>query len=129
MQAKYPDAEFQTSLSEITIPLAGTIERALKELIENAAKHGGDPAEVTIQTETEENAVVVDIADNGPGLPEQERRVFENTGETPLEHGSGIGLWLVSWIVENHDGEIAVLEFVDGTRIRLRLPYTGLRFT
>jgi signal transduction histidine kinase len=126
IQNAYPDVEFQTTFSEVTLPVGGSMERAFDELIENAAKHGGDPPIVEIETRATEQAAVVDIADNGPGLPEYDRRVFETSVETPLEHGSGLGLWLVSWIVDNHNGEVDMVEFADGTRLRVRLPFTSL---
>lgn len=129
VQEDYPDSRFETDLSETTLQLAPSMERAFIELIENAAKHGGDPPHVEIRTQPKETVVVIDIADNGPGIPGSDRRIFEHTIETALEHGSGIGLWLVSWIVENHQGDIEVVEFTDGTRIQLRLPYASSPLT
>jgi signal transduction histidine kinase len=62
------------------------------------------------------------IADNGDGLPEQERRLFESGAATELEHTSGLGLWLVNWIVREFDGEIDVDVSNEGTTFRIWLP-------
>jgi len=42
---------------------------------------------------------MVRVGDNGSGIPEHERRTLAGADETPLRHGSGVGLWLVYWLV------------------------------
>jgi signal transduction histidine kinase len=63
----------------------------------------------------------VAVTDDGPGLPAHESRVLTNGEETPLEHGSGMGLWVVHWIVSRYGGELD-FEVDDGTTVRLSLP-------
>jgi len=46
------------------------------------------------------------VADNGPGIPDHEYEVLTKGEETALEHGSGLGLWLVFWVVEKSGGEL-----------------------
>lgn len=65
----------------------------------------------------------VSVADDGPGLPDVERVVLEEGVEDALAHSTGIGLWMVRFIVTDSGGSIAVAEEpVDGTVVRLRLP-------
>jgi len=46
------------------------------------------------------------VADNGPGIPDQEINVLTTGRETALEHGSGLGLWLVYWLAEKSEADL-----------------------
>jgi PAS domain S-box-containing protein len=82
---------------------------AVGELLENAAVHaGGSGIEVSIEDRPDEGIVLVQVADDGPGLPEMERRVLAEGSERPLSHMEGIGLWLVNWTVTSSGGSLAV---------------------
>lgn len=61
------------------------------------------------------------VADKGPGIGPDERAVILSGEETPLQHGSGVGLWLVKWVVRNVGG---TLSFGDGpgTTVEIELP-------
>ena len=103
-----------------------TIETALTELVENGIEHAGHDAPtvtITIEAADTDDQFAVDIADDGPGLPDGDRSVVEDGTETPLRHGSGLGLWIANWIVENNGGSMTVVRTgPDGTTIRLVLP-------
>lgn len=108
---------------QITIPVRPSFEQALRELIENAVKHGGDDPTVAVEVEETSTAVAVHVTDDGPGLPEQEREVLEHEAETPLVHGSGLGLWLVHWVVTNHGGSVESTVTETGTRMTVSIPH------
>jgi signal transduction histidine kinase len=99
---------------------APRIETALWELLDNACKHSGDEASVEVTVTREASRVDIAVADDGPGLPDQEREVLESGEETPLVHGSGLGLWLVHWIVDSLEGEIECRDTA-GTCIEISL--------
>jgi signal transduction histidine kinase len=103
---EFPDAEIAVDLPETCRVRADSgLDVALENVIENALLHGGAPTvEVTV-TCTDDTATV-EVVDDGPGIPEHELAVLAAESETPLEHGSGIGLWLVTWIVERSDGAV-----------------------
>lgn len=87
------------------------IDAAVRNILDNAVRHNDsdDPRiEVCCHPETAEGRryLVVRIADNGPGIPEREIEVLERGYETPLEHTSGLGLWLINWLISESDGEI-----------------------
>jgi signal transduction histidine kinase len=106
-----------------TAPIVATpiVERAVAELLENALTHVSDPTvEVRVVVDGETTRVV--IADDGPGLPDHERAALVGEGETPLEHGTGLGLWLVNWIVTASGGRVAVREDRPGTTVELFFP-------
>ena len=119
----YPEAsitvECETGLS---VAMRPSFEQALTELIENAAKHGGDSPAVSVSVTTVRNTVRIEIADNGPGLADTEQEVLTEGIETPLAHGSGLGIWMAYWIVTSHEGSIAVDVTGDGTTLTVEIP-------
>jgi signal transduction histidine kinase len=69
--------------------------------------------------------VVVDVADDGPGIPSEiTDRIFDPFFTTKPQ-GSGLGLAIVSKIVDAHDGRIDVSSSSAGTRFRVTLPVTS----
>ncbi|MEF8780256.1 MAG: PAS domain-containing sensor histidine kinase [Haloferacaceae archaeon] len=127
---RYPQLDVSTALPPAAAwapggPLLGA---ALDNLLENAALHGGDDPTVEIAvefdegTDSERTSVRVVVDDDGPGIPDPELDILERGTETPLEHGSGIGLWLVTWIVEDAGGEVAFETTETGTRTTIALP-------
>ena len=85
---------------------------AVWNLVENAGRHhDGDQPKVSIRLSNTPETTELRIADDGPGIPVEDREAVESGHETQLRHASGLGLWLVRWIVDGVDGE---LSFVDG---------------
>jgi signal transduction histidine kinase len=66
--------------------------------------------------------VVVEVSDDGPGIPEGEFSPIADGGEGALDHGSGIGLWIVSWSVAAVGGELHVDTGDGGTTVAISLP-------
>jgi GAF domain-containing protein len=125
--AEYPAAEIAVDGPAASMqPVKPTFRTALRELVDNAVKHASDP-EVWVQIDDAGDGVRIEISDDGPGLPEQERSVLCEGTETPLVHGSGLGLWMVHWIVSDHDGSIDVCSTDDGTRVSVSLPPRPVR--
>lgn len=79
---------------------------AFDELLANALDHAGDDPVVRVAVEREGPHVRVGVTDDGPGLPDAEVAAIRQGTETPLRHSSGVGLWLVSWVVERGGGEL-----------------------
>ncbi len=102
---------------------AGTeLERAIDELVTNAVTHDPDDhTTVSLSARDDGDWLVVTVADDGPGIPPMEVAVVESGQETPLEHGKGLGLWLVNWVVTQYGGSFQ-LSVEDGTVATLRLP-------
>ena len=98
------------------------VTTAISELLDNAAKHSGDAPTIDIKVTTDPDWVTITIVDDGPGLPDGEREVLTTGAEDPLAHGSGLGLWLANWIVTTLDGDIEILDTVNGTTVDIRLP-------
>jgi PAS domain S-box-containing protein len=123
IEAEFPDATVaREGDSTVSAAVSPTFERAVRELLENAAKHGGETPSVTVTVSADRDAVEVEIDDDGPGLSEQEREVLTSGVETPLIHGSGLGLWLAHWVVNSHSGRIESTVTETGTTMRVRVP-------
>ena len=100
-----------------------TLSFAIEELLANVAAHSKPNPVARISVRTTGNYVTVRIADNGPGIHPDEAAVITGTQEiTPLQHSSGLGLWLVNWIVRRHDGQLSIPETDDGTTVVITLP-------
>lgn len=127
LQRAYPEAEIHAAVQP-TAPVVAheLLPYALDNVLENALEHNdSDTPRVEIEVspaEEPENHITVSIADDGPGLPEGERNVLTVERETPLNHSSGLGLWLTRWIVRTSNGTLAVTDGpLDGTCIQIRL--------
>jgi signal transduction histidine kinase len=126
LREEYPDTTLETDLPEyVPVSTRGTISIAIHELVENAIIHNDAPenANVTVKAETAlTSAVEIEVTDDGPGIEESEVRPIVDGEETPLEHGSSLGLWLTRWVVKNHGGELTLSGSTDGTTARIVLP-------
>lgn len=130
ISAQAPAVSFRTDLPESAPVLAHPrIETAISELLENAVEHNDTTSltvDVTVTPAVERASGVqlccIEIRDTGQGIPRHEVEALTQPEETPLSHGRGLGLWLVSAITEQSGG---LLEFADadqGTTVRLWLP-------
>jgi len=105
----------------------GQIHSAIGNLIDNAldaVKTVPNPL-VRIETRSQERLAVVEVTDNGPGVPEDIRaRIFEPFFTTkPVGEGTGLGLWITYSIVREHGGDIDCDNLLEGgTRFTLRFP-------
>ncbi len=116
-------ATVHTAVEDVTVECHPKLYLAVRELIENAIEHhgrDGDP-QIEIYSESNEDCVDLVIEDNGPGIPQTEIDVLHAGEETSLQHGSGIGLWLVRWIVSHSNGELLAETTDRGSRITIRL--------
>jgi len=123
---RYPETLVTADIPETAVAeTLPRIETALWELLENAAEHTGPQPTVDVTVVKSGELIVITIADDGPGLPEDEREVLANGKEEPLIHGQGLGLYLAYWIITNLDGEVEVPESQSGTTITIKLPTTS----
>ena len=94
-------------------------------ILDNAAKHGGDGKRIEASISWENEEAVVRIRDFGPGIPEDEiplvkKKFYKGSSKA---RGSGIGLAVCDEIVELHGGELILDNAPDGgTVVTVRLP-------
>ena len=90
------------------------LRRVLRNLVENAVKHGGSGKWVGIRARAETRQVVIAVEDRGPGIAREDLpRLFEPffRGKNAVEGsvpGSGLGLGIVRHVVEAHGGRVTV---------------------
>ena len=106
------------------------LRRLLRNLLENAYRHGVPPVHVTIAAETGMARLLV--WDQGPGIPEEEfERVFEpfyRRRNTRDNSGAGLGLALIRQIARRHGGEArCVLRGDGGSSFEITLPLPSNR--
>jgi len=84
--------------------------QVLGNLLHNAAKYTDPGGRIVISGRRDDDQIVVEVKDNGRGIPEAARvRIFEPfVQEEPRSSGLGVGLALVKRLVELHGGTVAV---------------------
>jgi signal transduction histidine kinase len=98
------------------------LRREFSNLADNALKYG---ARARISLRREGGVVIVDVDDEGPGVPaEQREAVFEPFVRLNEEgtRGAGLGLAAARSIVRAHGGDILILDGEKGARLRVTLP-------
>jgi len=120
METRHPNVEFQTDIDdEAWVVTVSQIDSALENLVDNAARYNNaEEPSVCVRTDVSEDDVTVDIEDNGPGINDDEIETITTGKETQLEHSSGLGLWLVYWVIETSSGDIS-FETDGGTTVTL----------
>lgn len=105
------------------------MRQVFSNLIENAIKYSRDGGKVLVSTEESDNHVIIQVADQGIGIPADELpNIFmkfyrsKEIKNTPIK-GSGLGLYLAKYFVELHHGVISV-ESVhqQGSTFTVKLP-------
>jgi PAS domain S-box-containing protein len=107
----YPEATVRADLQDGVSAIGDPrFQSAIVELIENAIVHNDDP-EVDVSVHEAGDTVEILITDDGTGIPESEQKILETGTEIdPLYHGTGLGLWLVYWIVRRSGGSLSFSE-------------------
>ncbi len=135
LRHEHPAAEIEPDLPDaLEITSTGILESVLQNVLENAVVHNDNQhPRVWVRVDADDTRVEISVADDGPGIPQQEREVLTKGTETPLEHGSGLGLWLVNWGVTMLGGEIDFRdrvafgrdEEVTGSVVTISIPRRG----
>jgi signal transduction histidine kinase len=105
------------------------LHQVVANLLDNAARHSPSGGAITVTATTRAQALCLEVRDEGPGIPVAERaRVFERFSRGSASQvgtsggGTGLGLAIARWVVDLHDGEIAVADSPRGCVIRVQLP-------
>lgn len=116
---------------------AGALEIVLKNLLDNAIKYSDPPARVQISAKIDDDHLVVDVTDQGIGIPRRAlSRVFDRFYRVDDEsvrarRGTGLGLYVVNALVRGLGGRLSAHSDGPGTgtRIRVILPHRAVSQT
>jgi signal transduction histidine kinase/PAS domain-containing protein len=124
VQNDYPDATIETTFEiNPTVNAHPNLRLCLDQLVRNAVEHGtaGGMSTVTVSVFDTDAGPVIEIADDGPGIPNHELHVIDQHGESALEHGSGVGLWIVDRVVEYSNATVS-FSYDDGAVVCITFP-------
>lgn len=128
VERDHPAATVNVSVEDAVIAACDErIEIVLEQLIENGIEHNtDDQPHVTVRVSARGEAVQIEIADTGPGIPDDEWSMTnEEATESPsqVRHGQGMGLLLTQWIVDEFGGSVQYSERPEtGSLVVVRLP-------
>jgi two-component system, OmpR family, sensor kinase len=129
-----PDHQWELDLPEEPVVVTGDAARlhqVVTNLLANARIHTGAGTVVTTRLSTEPMASVLQVIDNGPGIPaELQSEVFErfargDSSRSRKGGSTGLGLAIVSAVVKAHNGTITVSSSPGHTEFTVRLPLNG----
>jgi signal transduction histidine kinase len=99
------------------------VERVLINLIANALEVLPEGGEIAIDARRAGDAVVIEVSDNGPGVPAAIRgKLFQPFVTSGKRNGLGLGLALARQTMLDHGGDLELAASEKGARFRLRLP-------
>ena len=107
----------------------GELNQVWTNIIDNAVDATNGHGKLKVKTSRDDGHVLVEISDDGPGIPREIRnRIFEPFFTTKgVGEGTGLGLDIVRRIVVGHGGEIRVDSVPGETSFKVRLPVDGPR--
>jgi two-component system nitrogen regulation sensor histidine kinase NtrY len=138
IEVAHPDTVFLVKVPDE--PLIGRFDaRLMAQVLTNVVKNATEAiaavppehrgqARISVSAGADNNQIVVDVIDNGIGLPKENRRRLLEPYFTTREKGTGLGLAIVTKIVEDHGGRIELLDSPEvatggrGALIRITLP-------
>ena len=120
--------EYEENLPEIWAN-AGELNQVWTNLIENAIDAVDKDGNIKVRTARENDQVLVEVVDDGPGIPEEFRsRIFDPFFTTKeIGEGTGLGLDIVRRIVAGHGGELTFHSEPGQTRFTVRLPVNTIQ--
>nr|WP_303651899.1 histidine kinase N-terminal 7TM domain-containing protein [Halovenus rubra] len=121
---EYPNAEVSTDQTGSTVQTNPDILRSvLWQLLDNAAYHDDSESTAIALSVTERDSqFLIEVVDDGPGIPNHEVQSLREGQETSLDHGSGFGLWLVKWGTTRIGGSVNFEIGESGTTVSITLP-------
>jgi len=124
--------DLPTALCQIDVP---QVTRVFTNLLQNASDsiegRDGDPAElergrVSVRIIENEMQLIVEITDNGRGLPDENRSRLTEPYVTHREKGTGLGLAIVSKIMEEHGGSLTLMDADTGPGAKIQVIFYKL---
>lgn len=120
---EHPDAVVEVSVTAAELRTnRALLTTMLTELVGNALQHNTGTPHVVVEARRRDEAVDLTVRDDGPGIPPHELDPLRDGEETPLQHTSSLGLWLLHWGAQALGGRVAVDSTTDGSTVTVTLP-------
>ncbi|MDY6775731.1 MAG: PAS domain-containing sensor histidine kinase [Halobacteria archaeon] len=120
------DAEIKMGdIPSVEVRANDLIDSVFRNILNNSIEHNdSEEPRIEITAEEDNGSVIIRIADNGPGVPDETKDEIFGRGEKGLEsEGTGVGLYLVDTVVENYGGEVWVDDSdMGGAVFNVKLP-------
>lgn len=125
--AEHDHADISLDVPESAVTTAHPHFRfGVREAIENAVVHNDPETNVDVSLVRNGDAFVLEVADDGDGIPDDELAAIREESEDPLTHCSGLGLWVLYWAIVRSDGSLEFRESeTGGTTVGIRIPSTS----
>jgi len=110
----YPRSQIETRGQIPNIDVVGSdmLESVFRNLLSNAIQHNTkEVPEVTVSVSQTASDAIIEIADNGPGIPDRHKEAMFEEGNSGLESdGTGLGLYLVKKVAGRNNGRVEVVD-------------------
>jgi len=117
------DVRVRTDLTDASVRAVPEIRAAVEELLSNAVEHACGTPKIGVRIEREPETACLFVRDNGPPIPGNETDpLFSDGDPNDTYHGTGLGLWLVYWVVDVSEGELSFDCSGEGNVVEIRLP-------
>lgn len=131
-QALSQGIDFELNVTDAPMLVRGDqvfIREAIKNLIDNALKHGGAALRrIEVSLEEARDRVAISVADDGKGLsPEDSELAMGRFSQVTPGDGSGLGLAIVASVAQRHEGEVIIQNVEQGACVTLTLPLASDR--
>ena len=105
------------------------LQEMLSNLIHNSIEHAGKNARITVRTFTSGHASILEVEDDGPGIPEDDReKVLQRFFRGRNANGSGLGLAIVSEIARIHSARVNLGTPGNGKGLLIRISFESEQF-
>ncbi|MEA3240586.1 MAG: ATP-binding protein [Pseudomonadota bacterium] len=131
-----PEVDREKVVVDLSLSMSHNLMRGdwdkLKQVFVNLVKNGiealagQENGRLGIMVAGENNQVIIDFIDNGPGIPYAEQLKIFNLFYTTKATGTGVGLHLCRDIIEAHGGDISFVSDENGSAFKIKLPQTEL---
>jgi signal transduction histidine kinase len=102
------------------------LAQLVSNLVDNALKHGSSGGRIAMAVRKDHDAAEVEVADNGPGIPEEQKtkalKRFGRLDTARTTPGSGLGLSLAATLARMHGGDLLLEDNAPGLKVRVRMP-------
>jgi K+-sensing histidine kinase KdpD len=117
-----PDLTVETDLPEEAFVWVGEeFGLVVDNIVESALSGDREPSTLRVRIQTDPQTVTLTVEDPGEAIPHADISAVTSGTETALEHGLGVELWLVEWLVDANDGDVRFEADDDGQRIVIEL--------